>query len=211
MSAQSAAYRWQEEDWFDDQDHYGYGSDDGSEGEEEWGAAHAELDGTSKPEHLAHRLMRSAAPLLCAATLFGTPDRGYQHHVDAEGIEYAPDHDPTACHRERRRVELSDPEHRVAREMPDQWHNQDFGQRLRRVRENSETGYLSGGESTAIYIADIKKEEFESIVDIYLAMQALPPKQEAKYREFAMSRKRDGGERDVDILEKLIAAVENPE
>ena len=209
MSAQSAAYRWEEQDWFDDQGHYGYGDDE--EEEQEWGEAHDELQGTSKPEHLAHRLMRSAAPLLCAATLFGTPDRGYQPHVDAEGIQHAPDHDPSACHHERHRVELSDPAHRVPREMPDQWHNQDFGQRLRRVRENPETGYLSGGESTAIYIADVEKEEFASIVDIYLAMQALPPKQEAKYREFAMSRKRDGGERDVDILEKLIAAVESPE
>lgn len=214
MSTQSAAYRWDEPEWFADQGHYGHGDGDTDEADcddREWGGAHSFTTGTSKPEHLAHRLMRSAARLLCAATLFGTPDRGFQPHVDAEGIEHAPNHDPEAMHHERGEVELTDPLHRVPQEMPEQWGSADFGQRLHRVRKNPQTGYLSGGESTAIYIADVSKQEFASIVDIYLSMQGLPPKQESKYREFAMSKKRDGDMRDVDILEQLIAAVENPE
>lgn len=70
---------------------------------------------------------------------------------------------------------------------------------------------LSGDESTAIYIADIPLGEFMGIVDIYLSVQGLPPSQERQYREFALKEKRKGEDRDVDVLEKLIAAVENPE
>lgn len=200
-----AAYQWEERDWFEATDAYGYGDDEHD---------HSQHDdstlGVSKSEHLAHRLMRSAAPLLCAATLFGTPDRGFEPHTAAEGITVTPDHDPDATHHEREEVELSDPEVRVPREMPAQWGHADFGQRLRRVRQNPENGYLSGGESTVIYIADVSYEEFASLVEIYLACKQLPPKQESKYREFALKQKRAGDQRDVDILETLIAAVETP-
>lgn len=214
MSAQSAAYRWDEQDWYEDQGHYGYGSDDTEDDAErqDWGDAHDELEGTSKAEHFAHSLMRSAAPLWCAATLFAPPDRGdeplFAWLFEGKHIE----HDPDAMHTENKEVELTDPEERVARQMPDQWGNQDYGQRLRRVRSNPETGYLSGGESTAIHLGCIPVEMFAGVVEGYLEhidqTQSLSDDNRAAYREFAMSKKRDGNERDVDILEELIAAVE---
>lgn len=163
--------------------------------------------GTWKPdpndpnEIIAFRLLRDTGEMLCAATLFGDPDRGWSSHVGAEGIQFAPDHDPLAMHTERRAVELSEPAARPPTEtVRDQRH---------RVRVNEEMGYMSGGHSTACVLQDRSIDEFVSVLNLWLTGRGkfVPDSIKRDARDLAYRRKREGEMRDVDILTEIVEFV----
>ena len=219
-----AQYRMDESDWFAQRELPGYEEDDETEetanddyvaqGQgDEWGVHHDFTDGTSKYESLAHDCLRSVARLLCSTTLFKAPDRGleplFAWLLDDEDL--VEEHDPYALHSENREVELTDPELHIPRSMPDQWANVDYGQYRHRRRVNEETGYVTGGESTGVYIADSPEPVFMEAVEIFLIGQDFMERREQELRGYARSLKREGQLRDVDILEKVIYAAKHGE
>ena len=221
-----AQYRMEESDWFESREMPGYESESDDETEEtanddyvahgqgdEWGVHHDFVEGSSKHENLAHRYLSSVARLLCARTLFGAPDRGHEPLfawlLDDE--ELVDEHDPSALHSMKREVELSDPQLHIPRSMPDQWGGVDFGQYRHRRRLNEETGYISGGESTGIYLADSPEPLFMEAVNLYLMGQNFMERRAEELRSYARSLKREGQLRDVDILERVIYAADNNE
>ena len=163
--------------------------------------------GTWKPnpndpnEIIAFRLLRDTGTMLCAATLFGDPDRGWSNHLAAEGIQYAPGHDPLAMHTERHAVELSDP---AALPPTETVRDQRF-----RVRMNEETGYLSNGHSTACVLQDRSIEEFIAVLNLWLGGRNtdVPDSIKRDARNLAYRRKREGDCRDVDVLAEVVEFV----
>ena len=152
-------------------------------------------------EIIAFRLLRDTGTMLCAATLFGDPDRGWGSHLEAEGIQYAPGHDSLAMHHERREVELPDPAARPPTEtVRDQRH---------RVRVNEETGYMTGGHSTAVVLQDRSLSEFIAVLNLWLEgrCQFVPDSIKRDARDLAYRRKRAGDTRDVDVLTEVVAFV----
>lgn len=209
------AYRWEESDWYEASNAPNYQDSDEhhkrvdlGEGKE-WGVAHDFREGTSKYAWLAHDIHKHVAPALCATTLLDPPDRGleplFAWLFDDDPIES----DPDALHHENRAVELGKPAVRVPKTGGDQWGNPDYGQYRHRRRVNKETGYVSGGESTGIYLGDIPAERFLAVVDTVLAVSNLPPRQRREIRQYASSAKRDGNKRDVEILERVLFLVDN--
>jgi hypothetical protein len=213
-------YRWDETEWFESQSYPGYDDTDSDADSEyaahgqgeAWGGAHDFREGKSKPEWVAHQLLREVAPKLCATTLFDTPDRNWGRHLAAEGIDASPswDHDSGAMHHQRGEVELTEPRHRIPKAMPAQWGQQDYGQTQRRKRVNETAGYLSGGASTGVYLPDVPLGVFVEVVDTYLALKELSERERDKVRQYAITEKRDGNDRDIDILKRVVAMVENP-
>jgi hypothetical protein len=203
-------YRWDEREWFESQSYPGYDDDAESEATD-LDSGHDAHDGKSKPEWVAHQLLREVAPKLCATTLFDTPDRNWGRHLAAEGITTSPswDHDPGAMHHERGEVELTEPRHRIPKAMPAEWGYRDYGQSRRRKRVNETAGYLSGGASTGVYLPDVPLAVFIEVADTYLALKQLGVDERRKVREYAIMEKRDGNDRDVDILERVVAMVED--
>lgn len=152
-------------------------------------------------EIIAFKLLRDTGTMLCAATLFGDPDRGWSAHAAAEGIEFTPGHDPAAHHTENREVELSEPAVRPPTEtVRDQRH---------RVRVNEEVGYLTGGHSTAVVMKDRSLEEFIAVVNLWLEGRNtdVPDGIKRDARDLAYRRKREGKTRDVDVLSEIVRFV----
>jgi hypothetical protein len=204
MSTQSQPYRnWSETDWYDHvEDRDRADSDDDGH--------HQERAGTDRLEWVAHDILKSSARLLCATTLWDAPDRGWSPHMAAEGVPDAPDHDPDAMHHERGEVELTEP--RVALgKTADGWGTHAYGYSGHDKRVQPETGYLSGGESTGVVIADRPTEEFLAVVDLVVACRDLRRKTAEHVRAFAREQKAEGNARDVDILRDVLARIEAAE
>ena len=158
-------------------------------------------DPNDSNEIIAHRLLRDSGRMLCAATLYGDPDRGWDSHLEAEGIQHAPGHNPLAMHHEQRAVELPDPGVRPPTEtVRDQRH---------RVRVNDETGYMTGGHSTAVVLQDRSLSEFIAVLNLWLEgrNQFVPDSIKRDARDLAYRRKREGDSRDVDVLTEVVAFV----
>ncbi len=155
-------------------------------------------------EIIAHRLLRDTARMLCSETLFGTPalPGGRRQQLcawlfDDELLE----HDPDAHHHANREVELTEPILRPPTETArDQRH---------RVRVNEEIGYLSGGHSTGVVLQDRGLEEFIAILNLWLEGRNthVPDSIKADARDKAYRLKRDGEQRDVEILTQIVDDV----
>lgn len=203
------AVQYAPENWWYDQlgEHPGY-QDDDADPDRDYGQAHSFLPGKTYEEYVAHDILRRTGRLLCATTLLDPPDLpgGRMRQLFAWLFEDEHlEHDPTAMHHANAEVELSDPEVRVAKSAPGEWGFTDYRQSRHRKRVADESGYISGGESTGVLIADRPLPAFMDIVDVVLALSNLPPKQQTEVRQFARSAKQAGDEKDVDILAKVLA------
>lgn len=160
-------------------------------------------DPNKPPEIIAHKLLVEEATILCKTTLLESPDRGWQPHMDAEGIDAAPGHDPWAMHRENTERELSDPKIRPPSEtVRDQRHR-------KRVEEFA--GYISNAETTACWIQDRPEEEFLQIVREWLGAchGDLREWKRKQVMDFSRRLKCSGDLRDVHALERIVAMVRN--
>jgi hypothetical protein len=144
--------------------------------------------------------------MLCSETLFATPALEGGHIEQLCRFLFEPaeewrEHNPDAHHTSKREVELSEPCLRPPTEtVRDQRH---------RVRVNDEVGYISGGHSTGVVLQDRSLENLIAIVNLWLTgRQADVPdsiKQDA--RDLAYSMKREGDDRDIEILSEVVEFV----
>lgn len=204
-----AEYRWCESEWFEQREYYGY--DDADEDDDRDRGGHCNYGTTSKADWLAHQLLRRTGRLLCSTALFAPPDRGveplFAWLFDDEEI----DHDPDAMHHENAEIELTEPIVRLGNIAGKEFGTTEYTSERYQKRVNPEHGYISGGESTGVIIADRPKAAFLEVVDIYLAMKDLKWSRAEQLREYAEAEKLSGEARDVDILASVIAAAESPE
>lgn len=154
-------------------------------------------------EWKAHSILVDSSTKLCGQTHRGAPDRGWTPHMNAEGIDEAPGHDPWATHHEKRKLELTEPAIRPPTDsVRDQRH---------RKRYNEETGYISGGLSTWVELEDKPRQEFMQIVEACLGhwqvSESLSDSDVDRLREKARRLKRDQETSDRDILTRLILDV----
>lgn len=159
-------------------------------------------DPNERHKIVARWVLRGDATMLCRTTLLDDPDRGFQNHLDAEGIESAPNHDPLAMHTERQEVELTDPEVRPPTETAKEQRH--------RCRLNTEMGYISGvGRSTAVWIQDREKEKFLDCIREWLATchSDLRGYKHKQTIDFAKRHKCRGEKRDVEIMEFVVQKV----
>ena len=170
---------------------------------------HDEYPGTDRLEWVSHDILKQTARLLCATTLFGTPDRGWTPHMAAHGIPDAPDHESTAMHHERRELELTEPRVAMGKTRGDAWGHREYGYTGHNERVTPETGYLSGGESTGVVIADRPTEEFLAVVDLVVSAHCLRPAEADEVRTWAKKQKAAGEDRDVDILAGVLAMLDD--
>ena len=205
-----AEYRWREADWFQARDYYGHDDADGDgDGDGEDTSGHRNYGTTSKADWLAHQLLRRTGRLLCATTLFAPPDRGVEPLFAWLFDDELVAHDPDAMHHENAEIELTDPIVRLGRIAGEEFGTAEYTQQRHRRRVNLEYGYLSGGESTGVIIADRPMDAFLEVVDIYLEIKSLDFERTAELRELARREKQAGERRDVDILARVIAAAEH--
>lgn len=191
---QSAQYR-RDNWWFDE------ASDDVVDDEPDQGLPNDRPDPNDPNEIVAHRLLIGSATLLCATTLRDTPYRsalevGCAWLFDGDCLE----RDALAMHKENRPVELSEPCLRPPTEtVRDQRH---------RKRVNDETGYISGGETTGVVIADRSLSEFIAVVNLWLeSRRDLRDQEKNEARQLAYRLKKSGELRDVDVLAKVVESV----
>ena len=202
-----AEYRMRESDWFAARDYPGHGDqDDDRDGD---GSHHRDYGATSKADWLAHQLLRRTGRLLCATTLFGTPDRGLEPLFAWLYDDDLVDHDPLAMHHENGEVELTDPIVRLGRVGGEEFGTTEYTSERYQKRVNPEHGYISGGESTGVIIGDRPTAAFLEVVDIYLDVKDIEWGRAAELRELAEREKEAGERRDVDILSRVIAAAEH--
>lgn len=211
--------RMTEVEWFEDRESPGYGNSDEADaradiGEgDEWGLHHDFQGGTNKHEWLAFKILKQTGRALCSTTLFRPPDRGLGEWGDAFSLvmDGEPvDHDPAAMHHENHELELSDPTLRIPKTASARYGETDYGV-FRTRRRHTETGYISGGESTGIVIADRPLPAFMNVVETVLLLREahLSERQLRDLREWAAELKRGADEtRDTDILAKILAATE---
>jgi len=186
-------------------------ADDGVETpDRDWGSHHSFKD-YDKHEAIAHSLLRNSATMLCARTLFAPPNNGGRLAelcawlFDDECIDGHGD----ALHTDNRAVELTDPELHVPKNAGDQFGTHEYGQYRHRRRLNPETGYVSGGESTAVVIQDRSEEQFLALIREWLDAchsNLRDWKRQATIR-YARRLKRGGDQRDVDVLTKIVTKV----
>jgi hypothetical protein len=203
---ESAAYRWSETEWYDQTG----ANDTESADEPDYGPHHDEYGGTSRAEWVAHGILRETARLLCARTALEDPYAGGDL---AEAVALVLDDDPghdgrgDELHVDNHEVELSDPTMVLGRTAGEGWGIREYGQFRRRRRVNPETGYVSGGESTGVLIADRPLPEFMAVVDLVLMSNVTGPDEATEIREWARSEKCEGQQRDVDILSGVLAML----
>lgn len=207
------AYTWEEKDWFEAREYPGYRDSeeaaaraDIGEGDD-WGQSHDFQTGVSKWQWLAKKILVQTGRVLCATTLYDPPDRGFQPHLNAEGIDSAPNHDPTAMHHQNEERELSEPELRVPYAASDQWGGVDYGQSRYRRRLQADSGYISGGASTGCVVADRPHDAFMHVIETILPLTNLTPRQQREVRAWMSEEKRHGDDRDIDLLEQFLAVA----
>ena len=157
-------------------------------------------------EIIAHRLLRDTAKMLCSETLFMTPALEGGHVEQLCRFQFEPasewcEHNSDAHHTENREVELSEPKLRPPTETArDQRH---------RVRVNEEVGYLSGGHSTGVVLQDRELGEFIAVLNLWLEGRNanVPDSIKADARDKAYRLKREGEQRDVEILSEIVEDV----
>jgi hypothetical protein len=203
----SRPYGWSETEFYDRMDS---GEDDSDDENAEHGPHHREYGGTSRAEWIAHGILRETARLLCARTALEEPWAGGDL---AEAVALVLDddsgHDGRASetHTENREVELSDPTMVLGRSAGAGWGIREYGQYRRRRRINPETGYISGGESTGVLIADRPLPAFMAVVNLVLMSNVTGPDEATEIRAWARAEKQAGQQRDVDILSGVLAML----
>lgn len=157
----------------------------------------------------AHHYLKQSADLISPIALHAAPDRGWEPHLSAEGIEDAPGHDPTALHQENHEVPMREPEVYVPKRHEGTFGSFDYRQRRYQSRSDDTYGYVSGP-----LIADQPTEQFLDAVRYWLALRAYRrgerPEDLDEYElvlRDAERLKRKGTMRDVDILATLIEDV----
>ena len=209
--------------WFDEKPNSppGYGDDaDRDRGPEaddrqgqgtEWGTAHDFREGKSREEVVAHRLLRQSGTAMCATTAFHPPDRREQvlcaWLFDGLGTAHAIEHDEWALHHRNEEVELTEPCWTVAKDVPQGFADSEYGQYRHRSRLNKEAGYVTGGETTAVYIADRPLQDFLTVVSEACRLYNVRAEEAIQLLRFATKAKRAGDQRDVDILEEVICRI----
>lgn len=217
---ESGNYRWQEDEWFTATDAPGYQeSDEAREradiGEgEEWGQAHDFTVGTDKYEWVAWDIYLQVAPAYCAASLWGPTElpggRDAQLCAWLFDGECISDERVWAMHEENEQMELSEPQLHIPKRAPEKAGMKDYGQYRYRRRVNPETGYITGGASTAVVVGDLPKEEFMTVISTILSMSDLMPDAVAEVRRFARQLKSAPNDmRDVEIVERVLYLADN--
>lgn len=155
----------------------------GAEETDERSSGHeiGDRDPNDPAERVAFQLLRESAAILCARSL---------EEADEE-------------------IELTDPCLYIGRSGSEQSKPGEYGQQPRRRRYNPETGYISGGETTATVVADRPESEFLQIVDAWLEYlgHRLPAAHRDRLRQRALRLKRAGDLSDVTIMTKLVRCV----
>jgi hypothetical protein len=191
--------------------------------EDFWGSQHDETEDhqvtghdpdpfdykTERHGYVAHQSLRPHAPKYDPEALFSAPNYDHEPYelrclADTIGLR-----DKHALHTENREIELTDPEIRVSKEMPDQFGNVNYGQTRHRSRVNTETGLVTGP-----YLGCLPEAEFLDIVHSVVDHlghpdhYALSEDEKNELLAAAASRKADG-DRDVHILSDLTERVTN--
>lgn len=209
------AYNWEESDWFTERDYPGYGDSDEANsrrdiGEgDDWGGSYEFRTGTTKEQWLAFKILQQTGRVLCATTLFDPPNRpdcalwtpALAFVFDGEQIA----HDPRAMHHRNEERELSEPGIVNAKTASEAWGGVNYAGESVRVEEHA--GYLSGGESTGCIIADRPHDAFMHVIDTILPLTNLTPRQQREVRTWMSDEKRQGDDRDVDLLEQFLAVA----
>jgi hypothetical protein len=114
-----------------------------------------------------------------------------------------------ALHNENREVELSEPALHVPKDGGEEFGTREYGQFRHRRRVNEETGYVSGGESTGVWIQDRPTDEFMELVGWYLhdVRDDIPPKLRNDAKSLAKQLKVQGETRDVDIMTRVVQKI----
>jgi hypothetical protein len=156
---------------------------------------------------VAFNLLRQSGTALCATTLKDEPWNGgrmaelFAWCFDGECI----DGHAEALHHANEEVELSDPAVRLGIQSKFEYRAGEFGAERFRKRVNEETGYLSGGETTAIIWQDRPVEDFMAVVDIYLSARPNVRDSEKEVaRGLAHHLKTERRMRDLDIMERVV-------
>jgi len=176
----------------------------------DWGIHH-HFKPDDKNEQIAHSLLRESATMLCYRTLFLPAWNGGRlaelcawlfegRCIDGRG---------EAMHKEKREVELTDPELHIPKNASDEFGTHEYGQYRHRRRVNPETGYISAGESTSVHIQDRPEEQFLTLVREWLHARdgELWDWQREQTIQYARRLKRGGDEGDVDVLTKVVKKV----
>lgn len=163
---------------------------------------------TNDPNELvAFDLLRETATMLCETTLSGPPYCSDLEALCALHFEGEPvgDYDPLALHECNREVELTDPEVFAPVEGRPSRH---------RKRYNPDTGYLTGGETTAVRIKDRPHDALLRVVDDWLGGRrgSLRESEKEEIRDYCSRMKKNqhaSGLSDLDILTKVVRRVRN--
>jgi len=124
-----------------------------------------EVAGHDAAEQLAFQHALELLNPLCGHHKYGDPDRGWQPHADAEGIEYTPGHNGLAMHEDNDEVQLTDPCLILPREDS---RGVDYSAEAGRRRYNPVTGYISHGETTGITLRPLTETEYYKAFSNYL-------------------------------------------
>jgi hypothetical protein len=209
-TTEDSAARYAPHNWYGDDDDQEASYDDPEDNPER----NPGVGGTWRPdpndpaEIVAHQILRETGTLLCATQLYEPPWNGgrtaelFAWLFEDELI----DGGEGALHRENRPVELSDPSIKLPKQTPGD--RPDTGCERYRRRVNPETGYINGGESTAIVIQRRPCDEFMAVVDEYLGLQPLFDREIEDLRQYARRLKgqqHHNGMSDKDILSRVIS------
>ena len=178
----------------------------------DWGVHHQFRDENDRNAIIAHRFLRESATMLCAETLFGSPNNGGRTAelcawlFDGECI----DGRAWAMHHENCEIELTDPELHLGRTGSEEFGTQEYGQFRHRRRFNPLTGYITNGETTSVFIQDRPLEEFLDVVGTAIEIYdpRTPTADEVLARATRLKRK--GESRDVDIMERVVRWLREP-
>lgn len=132
-------------------------------------------------ERVAVQLLRETATVLCARSL---------EEADAA-------------------IELTEPQLYIGQSSRDESAPGEYGQQPARRRYNPETGYISGGETTATVLSDRPEGQFCEIVDAWLEYlgSRLPEAHRDALATHARRLKRGGEHSDVEIMTRLVRRV----